>query len=277
MRFAIDIGGTRTRIAGSDDGESFGAPIKFDTPKTFDAGMAAIVEGVKSVANGATVDAVCVGAPGTLTPDGKALFVAPNLGGWAKEPIVEHLAQALATKVMLQNDSALVALGEAHKGAGRGHGIVAYLTVSTGVGGARIVDGKIDRNRYGFEPGHQVIDMDGTVAPVLGIEAEDLVSGTATEIRFGKVAYKVDDPVVWEEMARWVAYLLNNTIVHWSPDVVVMGGSMIIGDPAIPLARIEKHVREVLTVYPELPEIKRAELSDMGGIHGGFQYLKSII
>src|SRR6185436_9338463 len=47
--------------------------------------------------------------------------------------------------VYLENDAALCGLGEASVGAGQGSKIMVYLTISTGVGGARIVGGKIDR------------------------------------------------------------------------------------------------------------------------------------
>ena len=63
----------------------------------------------------------------------------------------------------IANDTAVVGLGEAHRGAGIGYNIVTYITVSTGVGGTRIVDGRIDRRIYGFEPGHQTIDIDNSV------------------------------------------------------------------------------------------------------------------
>jgi glucokinase len=52
-------------------------------------------------------------------------------------------------------------LGEAVFGAGKGREIVVYMTISTGVGGARIVGGKIDASAMGFEPGHQIIDACG--------------------------------------------------------------------------------------------------------------------
>jgi predicted NBD/HSP70 family sugar kinase len=68
-------------------------------------------------------------------------------------------------------------------------------------------------------------------------------------------------------MASWCAYMLNNTIVHWSPQVVVLGGSMIIGDPAIPVDRIEAKLREILR-YPKMPAIKKAALGDFGGMYG---------
>jgi predicted NBD/HSP70 family sugar kinase len=168
-----------------------------------------------------------------------------------------------------------VALGEAHFGAGQGDAIMAYLTVSTGVGGARIVDGHIDRSTFGFEPGHQFLDVDRTPWPdLVNGEAGELISGTATERRFGMKPYKVTDPAVWEELARLTAYMLANTIMHWSPNTVVLGGSMIVGDPAIPIDRIEHYLSEVLTIFPERPLVKKATLGACGGLYGAMTVVK---
>ncbi len=62
--------------------------------------------------------------------------------------------------------------------------------------------------------------------------------------------------------------------VFWSPDVIVLGGSMITGDPSIPLDITEAHLKEILKIYPELPAIKKAELGDSGGLHGALEYIK---
>ena len=272
MFVSLDIGGTKTRIAFSEDGESFAPPVKIDTPHNFDEGIAAIAALIKSAEG--PIEAAALGIAGVLSKDKHTLLNSPNLPEWVGKPLYNTLSEALNTKLLfIENDAAIVGLGESHKGAGQGADIVAYLTVSTGVGGVRIVKGKIDQNAFGFEPGHQVLDMDGTVAPFLGIEAEDLVSGAATEIRFGKKAYQVNDPTVWEELARMVAYMVNNTVVHWSPDVVVLGGSMMVGNPAIPVGRVEAHLHSILSIFPEKPKVDTETLADIGGIHGGFVFI----
>ena len=286
MYLLFDIGGTKTRLALSSDGETFGEFVKFDTPQDFEEGIALIKEEAKKLCGDTKLIAAGGGVASPFNRDKTELVNSPNLPGWSGKPLKESLAEAFGVPVYLENDSAIVALGEAHVGAGKGKEIVVYMTVSTGVGGARIVDGTIDRNRFGFEIGHQIIDIDATLCPectvnssVDGVsdpanEAEELVSGTATAIRFGKKAYEVTDPNLWEhELPRWLAVVVNNTVVHWSPDVVVLGGSMIVGDPAISVPQTEKYLREIL-IFPELPEIKAAELADIGGLHGALVFVK---
>jgi len=95
------------------------------------------------------------------------------------------LEEILEVPVFLRNDTAIVGLGEAHAGAGKGHEIVVYITVSTGVGGVRIIKGEIAKNQFGFEIGHQIIDLDGSVCPSCEkpVDLENMISGRATEQR----------------------------------------------------------------------------------------------
>jgi len=270
----FDIGGTKTRVAISLDGQSFGDPVKFDTPEQFDEGVAVIADTILSMTQGTPVEAAGGGIAGPIDRDKTMLVNSPNLPDWVGKPLVQELGARLGCPVYLENDSAIVALGEAHHGAGKGDAIMVYLTVSTGIGGTRIVNGHVDQSAYGFEPGHQYIDFDKSACPECkSADAEDYLSGTATAHRFGKKAYEVDDPQVWEDLSRWLAYLLNNTIVHWSPNSVVLGGSMIVGDPAIPVDRVAAHLNEVCTIYPEKPAIKKAQLADMGGLYGAMAYV----
>jgi len=270
----FDIGGTKTRVVISLDGNSFNDPLKFDTPKNYDEGIALIAEKIKSLTNGKPIEAAGGGIAGPLDTEHTMLINSPNLPDWTGKPIVQDLGVLLGCPVYIRNDSEIVALGEAHHGAGKGDESMAYITVSTGIGGARINHGKIDSGLHNYEPGHQYIDFDKSACSECKSNcAEDYLSGTATAHRFGKKAYEVEDPQVWEDLSRWLAYFLNNTIVHWSPNSVVLGGSMIVGDPAIPVDRVEEHLDEILHIYPEKPTIKKALLEDMGGIYGAMVYV----
>lgn len=276
MYILFDIGGTKTRIAASRDCKEFiEEPKVVETPKDFDEGMQLFKELVQELCKGEKVEIAGGGVAGPLNKERTQLLNSPNISGWIGKPLKEELSKVLGAPVYLANDSAIVGLGEAHFGAGKGHEIVVYITVSTGVGGARIVHGKIDERVYGFEPGHQYIDIDRTLCPECKSgQLEDLISGTAVALRFGKKAYEISDRSLWEhELPHWFGYGLANTIMHWSPDVVVLGGSMIVGDPSISVPHVTKCVRDFLTIIPEIPEIKKAELKDFGGLYGAMVFI----
>lgn len=251
----FDIGATKTRMAYSVDGEIFETPKVFQTPQNYEDGLKLFIETANELAKGREVKKIVGGMS-------RSVWETP-------EKFQEDISRKLGIVTLIENDAATVGLGEAMWGAGRGFSIVAYITVSTGVGGAKIVDGEIDEHAIGFEPGKQIIDLDS------GNNLENLISGKSLQIKFGLPPKEITDPNVWAELAKILAIGLNNIIVEWSPDCVVLGGSMIIGNPAIPLDKTENHLKEILKIYPELPVIKKAELGDFGGLYGALVLIKN--
>jgi predicted NBD/HSP70 family sugar kinase len=284
MYLSFDIGGTKMRIAASKDGKSFiGEPHIVNTPENFEEGIELLHHTAMKCCEECAIDGAAGGIAGTLDKTRSSVIAAPNLPqNWIGKPFKESLAKVLNTAVYIENDTAIVGLGETHFGAGERSGIEIYITVSTGVNGVRIVDGRIDRSTFGFEIGHQVIDLDGSVCKDCSpcrncsmIDFESMISGSATERRFGKKPYDISqDDILWDELAGWLAIGLRNTILHWSPDRVILGGSMIVGDPAIPISKVEELLRKTLTAFPVIPEIRKATLGSIGGLYGGLAYLK---
>ena len=279
MHLLFDIGGTNMRFAVSSDGKGFNEPIIVPTPKDFNEGLRTITRIAGELVGKEAITAAAGGISGLLNPEKSILVHASYLTGWRNKPLKMELEKVLGVSVHIENDAAIVGLGEAVYGAGKGHGIVVYITVSTGIGGARIVDGKIDRGAYGFEPGHQIIQLDSTIAcPGCGGvgHLEGFTSGTAVERKYGKKPHEVTDEAVWDEVARHLAYGLNNASGHWSPDAVVMGGSMMIKKPGVDINRVREYIDKTLTIFPNKPELKLAELGHVGGLWGALAYLRKI-
>jgi len=259
------------RFVVSKDGNTFGEPKIVDTPKDFLEGISLFKKTASELAGGEEIIAVAGGVR-ALDSAKEKLRNQPHFPMWVDEPFKQELQNAIGAAVYLENDAAMVGLGEAVFGSGKEYRIVAYITISTGVGGVRIVDRKIDPSSQGFEPGNQIINFDNTTKYL-----EACISGSALEKRLGKKAYEITDPAVWEKEAELLAYGLNNVSVFWSPDVIVLGGSMILGDPAIPLDRVEYHLKNVLKILPEPPKLKKAALGDIGGLYGALAFLKQKI
>lgn len=272
----FDIGGTKTRVAKADTLDSFDPPLKFETPLSYREGFEALCHAIDTVAPNGGITAIAGGIRGPLNHEKTGIVSEIKLTDWVGRNIVHALAERYHVPVTLENDTATVGLGETVFGAGKGYDIVAYHTVSTGVGGARFVQGKLDRASTGFEPGHQELDIDRSIfGHHIRHTLENLVSGTALETRSGKKPYEIpqEDPV-WDELAGYLAYGLKNTIVYWSPDVIVLGGSMVVGNPRIFLADIERHTKEVLGDLFPCPKIVDAELKDDGGLYGALALIR---
>ena len=267
------------RVATSGDGTLLDQIKSFDTPKNFDEIFSLLMpfkrEGIK---------AVLCGIAGVLDKEKLMLLRSPNLPEWVGKPIKKKLQEFFNTQVYFENDAALAGLGEACYGAGRDYGIVSYLTISTGIGGARIVDKKIDANSWGFEPGQQIIDLDVTIWPesknfnsenlTLG-SIESYISGSALGVRYGAYPFEIKDPQIWNEVEKLLAVALNNVIVFWSPDIIILGGGMVL-DSAISVDNVKNNLKKSFKVFPELPVILKAELGDKSGLYGGLKMVDKV-
>jgi predicted NBD/HSP70 family sugar kinase len=172
--------------------------------------------------------------------------------------------------VYFENDTALVGLGEAHYGSGQGSEIFVYVTVSTGVNGVRVVHGRIDASTQGFEIGGQYLNLGNTTS------WEEIISGTAIQKRFGVPPKELGKGnAIWEELAETMAFGLHNTILHWSPDRVAIGGSML-NEIGISVERVSLHLKRIMRKFPKVPDIVHSQLKDVGGLYGGLARLSQL-
>jgi glucokinase len=276
MFLLLDIGGTNTRIATASSSDAFTTPAKLPTPPIFSDAITALSAHILPLLTEQPLQGVIVGLPGTFNKTTGSLAVSPNLNGWVGHPIQDELENLTHVPVRIINDSALAGLGEACSGAGRGFDIVAYLTISTGVGGARIVNQKIDANTYGFEPGFHIIDASGTLCPDCHSPSslEDLVGGASVAKRFKCHPKNITDPQVWSSLAQWLAYGLANISFLWSPSVIVLGGPMM---RDIPLDQVIAATARLTSFIPAPPAIKPAALGDDRAFYGALSLIKDTL
>lgn len=265
MYILFDIGGTKIRVASSDDGVTLSEPITYKTPEYFKEGVALLIKAIETLSKGKKIKVISGGVASAIDKKTGTLLRAPNLRGWEGNSLKDALSK-YCQHIYIENDAALVGLGEAIRGAGRGFEIVAYVTVSTGIGGARVVNGKIDTRRVDFEPGQQIIDTENLSS------LENRASGRAIEKKYRKEPKDITDDAVWKRAADDVAVGLHNTIVLWSPDVVVLGGPMMLKKPGIDLEEVKAYLKNIMYIFPTLPELKLAELGDNGGLYGALEY-----
>ena len=269
MRIVFDVGGTTTRIAGSIDGKTIGDPVIFETPKKFERFVRSFLEALDRVAKNISVDSVAGGIAGVISSDG-VIIRSPNLRGFEGKAFVATISKRVKSNVYVENDCVMVGLGELSKQPSSGRsGIAAYVTISTGVGASRFVRGVPDHHRFSFEPGQQFIMYENKKP----ITWESLVSGTSIKKSTGKIPSDIKDRKFWKTEAELIAIGLINMIVHWTPDVVILGGG-VITKTDISVFEIERFIKRYLHIYPEIPEIKKAQLGDFGGLYGALEYLR---
>lgn len=252
MYIVFDIGGTNMRVAGVEDGV-LGEVHKVPTPKIPEEGISTFVMLAKEIVGKNIIDGAAGDVPARIDPTGK-IFDAKNLRQWEGVEIVRELSERLGAPVRVANDAAVVGLGELKHGAGKGCSDIVYITVSTGVGGAHILEHDILRSPILGELRLSVGDL------------EFLVSGTAVQKRFGFEPKFLDSLDERNKLADILAQGLSEIVAVWPCEAVILGGSMITGVNPIPLDRV---VVTLSSRMPNPPVVKMAELGDTGGLHGG--------
>ena len=245
----FDIGGTKTRISVSYDGQGIGEPNVYPTPQSYQEGLNEIAKIAQSLSSDG-FEAAGGGIAGPLNKDKSGIINAPNIPDWNGKKLKEDLESILHTTVLLENDTALVGLGEAVNGRGKDYAIVVYITVSTGVNGVRVVNKRLDEHYFGFEIGKQIIEVE------TGTSWEDML------------AHDGETP---EKEAELVATGVFNSVLFWSPEIIILGGGRM---KSVDIELVKKHLNRVLKVYPELPLVERAQLGDIGGLYGALSFLK---
>ena len=169
---ALDLGASRIRAAvvGPDgrilarrDGRTPGA----DGPAAVVEACIAHLRAVRDDAGrdlAARLAGVGLSAPGPVDPRAGTLVEPPNIGpGFRDVAFAAPIGAALGLPAALERDTHVAALAELAFGAARGCRDFLYITVSTGFGGAIVVDGRLYGGPDGVagELGHLPVDLDG--------------------------------------------------------------------------------------------------------------------
>lgn len=265
----IEIGATTSRLTYTADVRAYDNIQTLRTNASYSKMIAALKEAAATYKE-YDLAGVVVGVRGQLDDDKQSITHDSILTDWIDQPLAKDLAALFNTVVHMENNAALAALGEAVYGAGSGHDIVVYHSLSTGVGGAKIESGSIDANRGSFEPGQQILDIDHTI---LGEDVEptleNLVSARAVEERMGIPPLEISQSdAIWDQLAYFLAHGLRNSILYWSPDILVLGGPMMLGTPHIDLNKVIEYTNEVVGEVTEVPLVVAGHFTDEVGLQG---------
>lgn len=276
MYISIDLGGTNTRVAASKDLKKFEAIEKFKTEKGFEPEMAAIFDAIQKVAQGEEIQGISLGVPGSIDKEAKLIKSGPNILGFSGKRFGEVFSPHYPAEIVLiENDAALAGIGEAVYGAGKDFDNVAYITLSTGVGGSHISKGEIAANLGNSEPGHMIIVGGGRFHEPCGQYGciEGYLSGVAFEAIYGESPVTCTNQKYWDDYAEKLALGVNNIVAMWLPEVIVFGGSMSLKfEDYFKKPLIEKLVT-MSFVKKRMPELKLLELGDNAGLMGGLEVL----
>ncbi|MCI9870736.1 ROK family glucokinase [Arthrobacter humicola] len=159
LAIGVDIGGTKVAAGVVDAEGRILSQAKRSTPGNDPRAVEqVIVELVGELGTGHRIWSVGIGAAGWMDLDGGTVLFSPHLA-WRNEPLRENLQRLLRRPVLLTNDADAAAWAEWRFGAGQGQDRLVCITLGTGIGGAMVMDGRLERGRFGVagEFGHQII------------------------------------------------------------------------------------------------------------------------
>jgi glucokinase len=270
MYISLDIGGTSTRIALSNNLSDVVKNIKIDTVHDILKFKTLIASHLHEMCGATKPDAICSGVAGYLNKPRTKVLKAANFHNLETIELQDLFSDDYKyVPKFFENDACLAGLGEATLGSGKDFRSVAYLSLGTGVGGVLIEDKKLNPLNKIYEPGHQIVDFKSTVHDGLGIKGtlETLISGSGFYKQFKKNPLTCTDKAVWEQFGYTIGIGLLNISMMWNPDVVVIGGGVSdrydLFYPGIQSCFSE------IQGYP-LPKVKRASFGEGSGIVGGF-------
>lgn len=296
----VDLGGTKIYTALVDlDGNM----IKEKTVETL------VSEGEQAVANRIMntieyviddidknlIKAIGIGSPGPLDVKNGIIVENSNLP-FKNFEIVKVIKERFELPTYLDNDANVATLGEFMFGAGKGTENMVYITVSTGVGGGAVLNGKLYRGSTGnaLEVGHMTVSKEGPRCGCGNVGcAESFASGTAIGKRakeavttnvatalknYDNVTAKEvfieaakGDRVAQEILNTALTYLgitVGNVISNFDPEKVVLGGGVINGGEIV----IETVKNEVsarcLKTFVDNCSIEKAVLGGRAGVLG---------
>lgn len=228
--------------------------------------------------------------PGPLSFPGAVMLDSPNLG-WKEVPVRDIMTECLGMPVIVEKDTNMAVLGAYYFGSMPFCPNLIYITISTGVGGGLLLDGRLYRGQAGGagEIGHMVVDRNG---PVCGCGRQGCLEAVAAgralarrveQMKAGGWGAELDlGPGPWGarelgeaarrgdraalavvgETIQFLGQAIANLVNLFNPQVVVLGGSVAQGWRDLISSSLDEQVRSL--VFPLNARDLRIEFTDLG-------------
>ena len=301
----IDLGGTKILTAVADDNGEIIARVKLATET--ELGQERIKKNIfksiykvleKTDIKIEKIKSIGIGSPGPLNVEKGIIYESANLPIKNME-IVDLIEKETGINTYLQNDANTAALGEKVFGAGKEADDLLYITISTGVGGGIIINGKIYYGHTGNagEIGHMTVDPTG---PQCGCGnygcLESFSSGTAIK-NMAKKAIENDESTLIKKLAKdqklsaklvakaaakgdqkaldifakagyYLGIGIANLVNIFNPEMIILGGGVLKAKEYFLDRTKEEFKKRALKAPADIVKIKEAVLEDEIGVKG---------
>lgn len=282
----VDIGGTNIRACVIDEGNNI--VDKFKIKNEVSEGPTKNIDNLYNEINkrwhSYNIKSLGVACPGPLDLKNGIIINPPNLIGWENFQIRDYMREKFKLPVIVNNDANVAGYGEAMVGVAKECESVYYITLSTGVGGGFIYKNEIINgfNNVAAEINNMIINEDTYSHSGLnkgGLEGQ--CSGTnISRLANSKLNQQIStkdvfdrahlgDKICKDVIDKWVLNIskaISNIIVTVDPEVIVLGGSVILNNAKY-LDNIVESVKKLVFKGVNI-DIRLAELGDDAGLIG---------
>ncbi|MFV0380306.1 MAG: ROK family protein [Anaerorhabdus sp.] len=244
----IDLGGTQLRVAKLNaDGvvlqELKSPSYGMEGPERVVPNMISLI---KQLDNYQECVGIGIGVPGPVDTIEKVMKLSSNLKGFSNYPMAKKIEDEIKIPTYIDNDANCAGLAEALVGAGKGKPIVYYVTISTGIGGAMVVNGKLVSGKSGYagETGNLIVDKSREPYNNLNPGAAESEAGGRALIRNGKKQFgdyvesakdifdlyeKNDEKAIEivEKLTEDLAIMFSQVAHIVDPHIFVIGGGLM--------------------------------------------------
>lgn len=282
----VDIGGTNIRACVIDEGNNI--VDKFKIKNEVSEGPTKNIDNLYNEINkrwhSYNIKSLGVACPGPLDLKNGIIINPPNLIGWENFQIRDYMREKFKLPVIVNNDANVAGYGEAMVGVAKECESVYYITLSTGVGGGFIYKNEIINgfNNVAAEINNMIINEDTYSHNGLNKGSlEGQCSGTnISRLANSKLDQQIStkdvfdrahlgDKICKDVIDKWVLNIskaISNIIVTVDPEVIVLGGSVILNNAKY-LDNIVESVKKLVFKGVNI-DIRLAELGDDAGLIG---------
>ena len=238
--------------------------------------------------------ALAVGVPSPVDTEQGMVAWANNLPGWTNIHLGRELEKAFRVPIFMENDANMAAIGEHWRGVARGVKNFVFVALGTGIGTGVFIDGKLLHGRTGsagelfrmnveWERWEEEFPDTGyfeNYVAGLGIAAAgrkalgapppgDAGLREERDAYFVFQAHREGNPQATAVLERTFTILgvgISNVVAVLDPDLIVFGGGIAKGAPALMLSTVEKVVRRIQKEIT--PPFKLSSLGDKAQTYG---------
>lgn len=274
---AIDIGGTKFSVA-LFEGDTMARRETHPTDAA--GGRDWMLNRIEEVVAGWKFERCGIGFGGPVEFAKQRVALSTHVGGWQDFYLSRYFGERFGVPVVMDNDANVGALGEGLYGAGRGCSPLFYMTLSTGIGGGILIDGRVLRgaDSWAGEIGHINIEPQGPDC-LCGERGcfERMCCGLWMARDYGRPASELmREPDFVREYVVKLARGLKACIMLLNPARIVIGGGIAKAGNAL-FGPLRVELRKQVTAWSRARlDVQPAELVDDSVLWGALALTRDI-